>query len=358
MPNAAEMVRDAVLERQLILERYATREVRAVLEILERAHSSIIAKIATTRGPGTKAWLQMVLAEVDAQYEAASGEMALRLEPMLPGVASLEAKAALAELRSLELGVTLQGPALTTILSSIRSLPADSGSTLDELYKKFDDNARSRLTAAIRQGFVEGETLDQLTRRVRGRAIVPARWTGTGKNRVLRPGRYEDGVIPTTTRGAEMLVRTTVSHIANVARSETYAENADVVKGLQWVATLDPSTCPSCGSIDGKVWGLDEKHPTPPAHPNCRCVLTPILRSWKELGIDKAEIPETTRASMDGQVPAVLKFGAWLKTRSPEVQDDILGKGKGRLFRAGVALGKIAPDGRELSLKELEARYG
>jgi hypothetical protein len=33
-----------------------------------------------------------------------------------------------------------------------------------------------------------------------------------------------------------------------------------------------------------------------------------VLKTWRELGIDADEVPQTTRASMDGQVPAKQTF--------------------------------------------------
>lgn len=45
----------------------------------------------------------------------------------------------------------------------------------------------------------------------------------------------------------------------------------------QWVAVLDPKTCPVCRPLDGEVASSPRMFPrgAPPLHPNCRCVVIP-----------------------------------------------------------------------------------
>lgn len=357
MQSESERLMSDILSHSINVHRYATAELKEVMTILGKAHDSIIAKIAATKGPGTQIWLKEVLATVNDEYDAVKKSIQERQRETIPLFAEHEADVAGQQLGSIPVDVKTAGPDMGMLMSSIRSLPADAGSTLSELLDKFDTNARARLTASIRQGMTEGETLDQLVRRIRGSAVKPARWgKGQDGKKVYKPGTYEGGVIDTTTRGAEAYVRTTISHIANTTRNETYKANEDLVKAVQWVATLDLRTCIDCAALDGKTWALNDPHPTPPIHPGDRCVLTPVLKSWKELGIDMAEIPESTRASMDGQVPESLKYGEWLKRQPAAKQDEVLGKGRADLFRAGKTLGAMTIDNRAMTLKELKSK--
>jgi hypothetical protein len=89
-----------------------------------------------------------------------------------------------------------------------------------------------------------------------------------------------------------------------------------------------------CASLDGQVFDLSTG-PMPPRHPNCRSSSTPILKSWQELGIDAKELTESTRASMDGQVPETLTYQDWLKKQPQDVVEDVLGKTKAKLFNEG-----------------------
>jgi len=180
---------------------------------------------------------------------------------------------------------------------------------------------------AIWLGIAEGEGISDIIRRVRG----------------TRQNKYKDGVMSASRREVESVVRTAVMGVSNNVRQETYAANADIIKGIEWVATLEirsgkkmgRGTCLRCAALDGQVFPLDEG-PRPPLHWNCRCSITCVTKSWKELGIKKIkELPEGTRASMDGQVPGGLSFGDWLRSASKGEQEYLLGKKRAALFRAG-----------------------
>jgi hypothetical protein len=92
---------------------------------------------------------------------------------------------------------------------------------------------------------------------------------------------------------------------------------------------------------------------------NCRSTSIPVLKSWKELGIPLDEIPKTTRASMDGQVPAATTFETWLKKQTEERQNRVLGVGKADLWRAGKIGFRDLLDqsGRPLTTEALRAKY-
>ena len=93
-------------------------------------------------------------------------------------------------------------------------------------------------------------------------------------------------------------------------------------------------------------------------HFNCRSVSVPVLKSWRELGIDADELPAGTRASMDGQVPADLTYAQWFAKQSAKRQDEIVGPTRGRLYRAGrVTFDRFSDDkGRWLTLEQLQDR--
>jgi hypothetical protein len=114
---------------------------------------------------------------------------------------------------------------------------------------------------------------------------------------------------------------------------------------------------PICQGLDGKVFPLDSG-PRPPAHINCRSATVPVLKSWREMGIDRDEVPAGTRASMNGQVAATETYGEWLRKQPAAVQEEALGKAKARLFRdGGLTVDRFAaPTGRAYTLDELRAR--
>ena len=112
-----------------------------------------------------------------------------------------------------------------------------------------------------------------------------------------------------TRANANTLVHTSIQTVANQAREDVMSANEDIIAGREWVATLDMHTCPTCGNLDNKRWdnkgkpiGHGTPYRQPIAHWRCRCVTIPVLKTWKELGINIDEMPAGTRASMNGQV--------------------------------------------------------
>ena len=208
---------------------------------------------------------------------------------------------------------------------------------------------------AIRQGYMDGLTTDQIVRSIRG----------------TRARGYADGVLERSRREVQTIVQTALSHTAQTARSELYMANADLIKARKWDSTLDTRTSEGCRIRDGKQY-TNEERPKPIGHKipwlqgpgrlhfNCRSVDVPVTKSWKELGIDVDDLPPGDRASMDGTVPGDTTFGEWLSRQSAERQDEVLGPERGKLLRAGKASFTDFYDdrGRPLTLPELLAKLG
>ena len=88
--------------------------------------------------------------------------------------------------------------------------------------------------------------------------------------------------------------------------------------------------------------------------------MVPVLKTWKELGINMDELPESTRASMEGQVTDKT-FADWLKRKTetdPTFADRTLGKGRAELFRDGkITMDQMISGGKPLTLSELKGKY-
>jgi SPP1 gp7 family putative phage head morphogenesis protein len=81
---------------------------------------------------------------------------------------------------------------------------------------------------------------------------------------------------------AEMIARTE-SAAADVAGNLIGWKASGVVAQKEWAVAQD-SVCPDCEDYDGMVVDLDAEFPQgdPPAHPNCRCDLLPVLAEEDE----------------------------------------------------------------------------
>jgi hypothetical protein len=107
--------------------------------------------------------------------------------------------------------------------------------------------------------------------------------------------------------------------------------------------------------LDGnKLTGTTVDFRAPPIHWNDRCVLSPIAKSFRDLGIPLDEpTDEGPRASADG--PVRTTFQDFLKRQSPTFIERVLGKQRAALFEAGKITVRdlISGTGRELTLEEL-----
>jgi SPP1 gp7 family putative phage head morphogenesis protein len=255
---------------------------------------------------------RLVVPELKRLAVAEAGWQAAALQSVLP--ASLE--------------VTLPAPALLRQIVTEKTI---NGAFLGDWFKKTERNILERVTRETNLGLAGGETPDQIIRRIAG---------------TKRRG-FSDGVLNISRREANTLVRTAASHTAQQASSAVAQENADILKGEEWVSTLDARTCPVCGDRDGKVYDLGEG-PMPPAHPLCRCFRVAVTKSWRELGFDVDELDAGTRASFDGQVPASTSFPEWLKGRNQDDVAQVLGSQKAaQKFLAG-----------EMQVKDFSTTWG
>jgi SPP1 gp7 family putative phage head morphogenesis protein len=206
----------------------------------------------------------------------------------------------------------------------------------------------------------------QNVRKIRDRltqSVIQGEDMGQASRRLFGSGKWMTGVIGKDARmRAEMIARTEIQRVSNAVTRKIYEENQDVVKGIQYIATLDRRTCIICGSDDGQVWYYNKdiaNAPTVPRHPRCRCTYSPVTKSWKELGINRSELPPGTRASMDGQVLDVITYGQWFKTQPTSFQLDHLGPTRYRLWKQGkLELGQMVESNRILNIDQLADRMG
>lgn len=152
---------------------------------------------------------------------------------------------------------------------------------------------------------------------------------------------------------------------ANQRRLATYRDNARFIAGVRWLGTLDASCCVICGALDGAKWDLDGEpidgtpfhFRAPPIHAGCRCVLSPVPKTFRELGIPIDEpTDQGMRASCEGPVQGATTFASFM-LRRPALALKVLGAERAKLLLAGVLTltDFVAPDCRERSMSELRS---
>lgn len=335
---------DASVRHKVYLTRFENSVVKKILALLSKADLDLVNQIQKfdpneVDGAWSKKRLEALLQAIREVSADAYRQVNGQLKSDLSGLAKYEAGFQ-ANMLVTTIPVTMDiiTPAAQQLVSAVTKDPI-AGRLLKEWTDNLSANQYARVSQAIRLGFIEGQTTPQIIQRVRG----------------TRALKFKDGVLETSKRSAEGLVRTAVASVADNTRQAVLKENSDIIRAEKFVATLDTKTCLRCSSLDGKEFPVGEG-PSIPVHVNCRCTRIGIVKSFRDLGIDLDEATPGTRASMNGQVPASMTYEQWLKRQSADVQDDILGKTKGALFRrAKLPIEKFVNNGKEMNLDELRA---
>jgi SPP1 gp7 family putative phage head morphogenesis protein len=109
-------------------------------------------------------------------------------------------------------------------------------------------------------------------------------------------------------------VELTKSRAQTVARTEMAAAmvegtklryEAEGIQQVQWQAVGSSRTCGYCAPRHGKVYRLGEV--VAPAHPNCRCTVTPWDPEWVELGLVDPQAEAKSRAAVLADLEAAGK---------------------------------------------------
>lgn len=320
------VIHDLAIKHRIGLNYYSTMVVRKVIALLNRTEMSIVQRLAAVdAGSIGSQRLETLLTELQAIQHAGALLVQERMNGEVRFLADAEARfaARLAGLQSKTLGVFSPIPSLEQIVAAVNARPFQ-GRFLSGWLDEADAKAQERVRNTVRQGFVEGMTTPKIITALRG----------------TRANRFQDGVLEISRRGAEAMVRTALTHTANVAAQTTWSANKDVVLRWQFIATLDSRTTLVCAGLHGKEFPLGEG-PQPPRHINCRSTSVPVLDPIP--GVKPYEIPS---------------YENWLRAQPAELQDEILGVMKGKLFRdGGLTISDFTDNkGKVLTLDELRQR--
>jgi len=264
---------------------------------------------------------------------------------------------------------------LTAAKGATITLP--NGEVIQKAFRGIAVDQAERFNQVIRQGLLAGEPTPAIAKRLIGNLQFGER------AKTLRQLEQAGGqATAMANKQILTLVRTSVNQVANAASMQVYEANQDITKKYEYVATLDTRTSAICRSLDGKIFAFG-KGPTPPQHFNCRSTIRfiPDKEGLARYGLRTPEevLGEDRRAARgaDGRsttVPAGTNYGEWLAKKLPNETDsqlfkrqsEALGPSKVPYFRLlskkygpQEALAKfVSTDGSELTLKQLQQRYG
>ncbi|MDX1464486.1 MAG: phage minor head protein [Halomonas sp.] len=328
---------ERLIRHQIFVQRFAGGQIKRALPILRELARDLRRRIA--EGNATDFQMaRMTALEADLRFIAADHasqvQQALDLEDFaVQEVQFTQRLMGAAVAVDLAEGVT---PELVRALTTRRQMQLVSGQTvkrltIPQMWDEFAEGVAKDARRVVETGLIEGRTQQQMARGVAELVTTRSR------------------------RQAETVVRTATNGIGSAARNMVYADNADILEGERFIATLDSRTTRTCAGLDARdeVYPVGQG-PTPPMHYGCRSVRVPVVKEQYRLGA-KGE-----RASYQGPVSNQLTYQGFLKRQSAEFQDEVLGAKRAELFRSGkLKVGQFIDDqGRVLSLDELEARYG
>lgn len=377
MPKTANqrLFEDAVRHHVSLL-RFGEGQADEAARVLAEADRELLDKIVAAMARGLDpSRLEALLVEVRERRAEVLGEVGRTLEESLEALGQTDAEWEAKSLQSAS-PVTLRLAAVPAEAVSAAVAAPINGIPLAGWIESMAAREMQQLQQAVSLSMLQGETIDDLVRRIRG----------------TRANGYQDGLLSTTTRNAQALARTAVSHASNAAREAVWEANSDVVRALRWTATLDGRTTSLCAGRDGKLAPIGssallpsdpELVPAgarPPAHFNCRSVMVAILdgvalagnrpfvaddrvrkdrerdfrRQAREEGLSLPEVRERWARERVGTVPSETDYQSWLKSQSRSLQDDVLGPARAKLFRDGLPIDRFNDaSGRRLTLDEL-----
>ena len=154
------------------------------------------------------------------------------------------------------------------------------------IWKKLEDEIVTQIEDILRNSMLEGLTVIQ-----REQEIAKINLQALTKQRIAT------------------IVRTEVTRADSLGKMIMAVNNPDIT-GFRFSAVLDSRTTDMCISRNGLVMAIDDPllpENTPPLHPNCRSILTPVTEQFTK--IDLSALPSTiSRESFHEIITAILEL--------------------------------------------------
>lgn len=131
-------------------------------------------------------------------------------------------------------------------------------------------------------------------------------------------GRFNGGLAR-----AVNISRTEMISAMHTAQHATDQMNGDMLSGWTWTAHLGPRTCPSCLSLHGTEYPIED--PGPLDHQSGRCARVPRTKSWADLGFPGIEEPDL----------GMQDAGAWFDSQDEATQRSMLGRSRFEAWQRG-----------------------
>lgn len=267
MTSFYEQVENGILAWEVDLGRFTASEIRRIRGILTELRDDIIAQLRRiapqdavrieTRLRRLTRLLESVDATIDSTYDVIRGT-------------NLDFNQQVARFGRTAVGATintaLEVPLFDVVINDrlMREIVNNTiidNETTGQWWRSHSRDYIQAINRELRTGILQGETIGQLTTRVRNVADTSYNW-------------------------ARSLARTSSITVNNNSVLGTYQDNEDIVRGVQWLSTLDSRTTLICRGLSDKRWrfpdngdasqfsryravGHNKRFPGPTAHWQC-----------------------------------------------------------------------------------------
>lgn len=326
---------DSATRHAVFLQRFAGGESRKAQAVLTRMQNEIVRKLEAQPTEFQTQRLQRLLSDIQNTITLSMRQLTADTVQMSLDLASSEAgfsAAMMGNVSTVPLVIPTDAALTNAVLRQGMDTPLGPDQlTISQALDQFARTKSREVVSSINDSILLGETTKEAADKVQ--ELVSTRQR----------------------RHVDTLTRTIVNFTSAQSRQVTLKDNAGVIEGYEWVATLDSRTTLICAGRDGRVYPVG-RGPLPPAHWNCRSTVIPVVKEEFRIDAVKGERPAVgdTRGTVRGDTT----YGGWLKGQSREFQDEFFDNSdKTDLFRkGGLSIDRFRDEtGKVYSLDELKA---
>lgn len=328
MSDTSVFILDGLTRHQIFIQRLGGRYVNELLPLIKQMNRDISSLMASATSEYDLFRYARVNGELEQIIQSSVDDLGSQLQLDLNEFAEYEADFT-ARLMNNATSATFNIPSVDRIIATINETPMQlvSGKnieslTIDQMVRTYSASKSQLLGNTIRSGIIEGNSVPEIAKQV---------------NLLSKSKNASD---------AEAVVRTAVNHVGSMARKAVYDENKDVIRAEEWVSKLDHRTTLICAHLDETIFEVGEGV-YPPRHYRCRSVRVPLTNARYNRKIKGVGAKSKNAES----------YGAWLRKQPENVQNEVLGVTKAKLFRSGgLPVDKFTDDqDRTLNLAELRS---
>lgn len=352
-------MRDAFIWHSIHLERYKVGIQRDMVRELNKTRKIISKRLtrlstAINQGQSRALWTQARMAEELRAIDEILATGYARTNSMLAGsineIIDFEIEWTAGQMVTAGAVATVAMPTSNQVIAAIEAKPFDGwlkdkgvtyakGSPL----RNVPAYHRNKMASLVRTAWISGMSVQDTKKEL---AILSNLFTET------------TGAFNEARRNITAEARTALQTHAARAQELVFQANKDLFPWVEYTATLDSRTTEVCGSLDGRVYRVeDTSRPQIPQHWNCRSVYIPKETKNEELVGDRpAENTEGKKRPVESQT----KFNDWLvqqnKTNPEYVRDYFKSDARYEAWKSG-KLGKISytsTDGRSYNIMNLK----